>query len=198
MGRAFPEAQMTSFAVGDLSPAPEAALAGWRAAWTAVVACWRQDGEAALALLAASAAAKAVHNGTYKADRILGDWRRQLDQGLAGDLPLVLGKELSARLQNLTRSQIETKTNKGKAAPQHPLFDACEALHQVRQETDAALAAWGLELRHGLAVWLDRELPERRRRARQQSFDDLLQQLSRALGAVDGTGERLARRIRGR
>ncbi|MBK8539985.1 MAG: UvrD-helicase domain-containing protein [Ardenticatenia bacterium] len=191
-------AALAEGAPGDLSPAPEAALAGWRAAWTAVVACWRQDGEAALALLAASAAAKAVHNGTYKADRILGDWRRQLDQGLAGDLPLVLGKELSARLQNLTRSQIETKTNKGKAAPQHPLFDACESLHQVRQETDAALAAWGLELRHGLAVWLDRELPERRRRARQQSFDDLLQQLSRALGAVDGTGERLARRIRGR
>ena len=185
-------------APGELSPAPEAALAGWRAAWTAVLACWRQDGETALDVLAASAAAKAIHNGTYKADRILGDWRRQLAQGLAGDPPLVLGKELSTCLQNLARGQIEKKTNKGMAAPCHPLFDACEALNQARQETDAALAAWGLELRHGLAVWLGRELPERRRRARQQSFDDLLQQLSRALGAVDGTGERLARRIRGR
>jgi hypothetical protein len=70
-------------------------------------------------------------------------------QGLAGDLP-VLGKELSARLQNLTRSQIEMKTRG--SPPQHPL-DACGAA-RVRQEVDATLAAWGFETAPRPTVWL--------------------------------------------
>jgi exodeoxyribonuclease V beta subunit len=189
-----------SGAAGDrpVSPAPEAALSSWRSAWTAAAACWRRDGDGALALLAASAAAKAISNSSYKADQILGDWRRQLDEGLAGDLPAALGKDLTARLEALSSSRIEERTNKGRETPRHAFFEACEALLHAGQDAQAALAEWGLDLRHGLARWLDRELPERRRRARQQSFDDLLHQLSRALGAADGTGERLARRVRAR
>ena len=187
-------------APGDrpVPPAPEASLSGWRSAWAAAADCWRQGGDGALSLLAASAAAKAINNTSYKADQILSDWRRQIDEGLAGDLPPALGKDLAARLEALSSSRIEERTNKGKETPRHAFFEACEALVRARQDAHVALAAWGLDLRHGLAGWLDRELPERRRRARQQSFDDLLHQLRRALGAADGTGERLARRVRAR
>lgn len=90
------------------------------------------------------------------------------------------------------------RLNKNGVAPEHPCFDACARLLAALEAADTALTAWGLALRQGLDLWIEAELPARKRRARRMSFDDLLVRLHDALHQEEESARRLAARLRGR
>ncbi|WP_179404789.1 exodeoxyribonuclease V subunit beta [Burkholderia guangdongensis] len=83
----------------------------------------------------------------------------------------------------LTRTALAKATKKGGTTPEHPFFDAADALEAaVAAAADAQRARW-LAL---VAEWLDvapRALAERKRVRRVVSFDDLLANLHDALHA---------------
>ncbi len=164
-------------------------------AWASMADAWRADGMGALERLVEAAAAKQINGGTYREATVRGSWPAQIES-LLSTRPGWPGSSERSLLGKLAAGHM--KVNKGGQEPEHPLFDACADLLEALEGAEPALEAWGLQLRHGLDAWLKRELPERKRRARQQSFDDLLLQLH---GALEGDGpdaRRLAGRIRGR
>lgn len=184
----------------DGAPAPDvedlARLADdLQAVWSAAADEWRRGGPAALALVAQAAADQALNGNRYRVGTIQGRWAQQL-AALFAVCPPWVDDETRKVLDRLSADRFVTQ--KGRLAPKHPFFDACANLMAALESAEAELSAWGMALRHGLDAWLVQELPERKRRAHQQSFDDLLLQLRAALGRGDAQSQRLAGRIRGR
>lgn len=163
-------------------------------AWSAAAEAWRRGGPAALALVVEALDRKALNGRIYAAARgpawaeTLGKCFASRPEAMPEDARKVLGKLAAGRMT----------CNQNGVAPEHPFFDACATLVEAIEQAEAELEAWGMALRHGLDAWLREELPERKRRARQQSFDDLLHQLHRALRPESSRAPRLAARIRGR
>ncbi|MCB0216394.1 MAG: UvrD-helicase domain-containing protein, partial [Chloroflexi bacterium] len=167
-----------------------------RSAWAEAARAWRQGGPEALEQLARAANAKDLNGGTYKAATILGPWRQQLERSFAAP-PMHPDADLTRLLNKLAAGRM--RVNQHRSEPEHPFFDACAELVATRESIESSLADWGMALRHGLDAWLARELPERKRRARQQSFDDLLWKLHQALqGSASGAASEQAARLRGR
>ncbi len=169
--------------------------ADFRGAWSAAVEAWRQGGAAALGLVAEAAAAGDLNGSRYRPATVLGRWQEQLAAFFAA-LPPLADDDIRKVLGHLAAGRM--KVNKKGQQPQHPFFDACAQLADVLTAIEIELEPWGLALRHDLDEWLAKELPERKRRARQQSYDDLLQQLHQALDGGTPRARRLASRIRGR
>lgn len=163
-------------------------------AWSAAAEAWRQGGPVALALVVEALDRKALNGNSYR-DARGPAWAETLGKCFAS-LPEAIPEDARKVLDKLAAGRM--KCNKNGVAPEHPFFDACATLVDTMEEAGAELEAWGMALRHGLDAWLKEELPERKRRARQQSFDDLLHQLHRALHSENRQAARLAARIRGR
>ncbi len=104
-------------------------------------------------------------------------WLNAMDRYLTAEIPKL---ELFDKFDRFTISKLEAKTsvNKGKTAPQHPFFNACETL----QTACHILADY---CRHQIPVKLlaycNTELTLRKRRQQIQSYDDLLLNLRDAL-----------------
>ncbi len=88
---------------------------------------------------------------------------------------------LPERLDLLRTSTLASKTNKGKAAPEHAFFDRIEAvLDALEAAQDQYRLRW-LALVHRWLDWAPAALAEAKRAQRAVSFDDLLSNLQRAL-----------------
>lgn len=174
-------------------------LAGVQARYDAAVgraaAVWRDRGAIALERIARAAEAGDIHRGRCKPDTVRGAWREALDAFFQAPQPWP-AKETRKAIEGV--GCVPERANKGKSAPSDPFIDACAALHEEIGAIEEELGRWALAVRHDLLCWLAEELPARKRSARQQSFDDLLHRLHRALHDDSPAAARLARRVRGR
>ncbi|HRD65519.1 MAG TPA: exodeoxyribonuclease V subunit beta [Candidatus Competibacter sp.] len=104
-------------------------------------------------------------------------WLEAMDSYLTAEAPKLV---LFEKFAQFTTAKLQTSVNKGKAAPRHPFFDACETLKTACE----ALATY---CRHQIPVKLlaycNAELAVRKRRQQVQSYDDLLLDLHEVLNS---------------
>jgi exodeoxyribonuclease V beta subunit len=101
-----------------------------------------------------------------------------------------------AAVAKLTASGLARAALKGVPPPSHPVFAACEDVHQAAEQLAAEMTGQLLFLKCRLLELTAAEI-ERRTAARGRvSFDDLLRRVARALGS--GRGDELTRTVRER
>lgn len=146
---------------------------------------WRRHDAASL--LAASGAKKSIYN-RRNTPRWVGELSAYLDSELGYFLapPSCLERFSTRRLAEAGGADLVN----------HELFLACDTLLAEHQRLTRALASEALRFKLELLEYVRRELPERTRRLRQLSFDDLLQRLHAALHSQSGA--QLAEAIRRR
>jgi exodeoxyribonuclease V beta subunit len=153
-----------------------------------VMALWRRERDRLLALLIDDGALKA---NIYHPDRV-GGWAEDMQQWL-DSTPY---ERPFDKAERFTPQGIEAAVKKGRVAPSHPFFSLfshyLKSVNACREAFDRAVVA----LHKSLYDYLLEELPRRQAEAREWSYDDLLLQLSAALGR-DRSG-RLAALLRGR
>ncbi|HAO31934.1 MAG TPA: exodeoxyribonuclease V subunit beta [Candidatus Competibacter sp.] len=103
-------------------------------------------------------------------------WLESMERYLAAEPPAPV---LFGKFDQFTASRLHASVNKGKTAPQHPFFDACETL-KVACEALADYCRHQLPVK--LLAYCNAELATRKRRQQLQSYDDLLVNLHEALG----------------
>jgi len=110
----------------------------------------------------------------YRQD-LLGGLFESMDRYTEGDNPY----NVFADFYKFTASGIAAGTKPKGVAPTHPFFDACAPLQKSIDDRRLVLLA-------ELIDFCKRELPERKRRANVRFFDDLLNDLSKALSGASG------------
>ncbi|HKP64080.1 MAG TPA: exodeoxyribonuclease V subunit beta [Polyangiales bacterium] len=130
-----------------------------------------------------------LHGARYKPEVIRAQWAPEL--GAMAELPVA---DLPKYLSLLTPQALSKNAKKGKPAPVHEFFDACQELHEARCALLASLDAELIEFRHALLAYARVELPRRKAQAGQLGFDDLLLSLRAALRSA--RGEALTARLR--
>lgn len=108
------------------------------------------------------------------------------DDYFAGVTPSPQGKA-----ELLTASKLQDKTKKNCTTPQHAFFELADALIGAENDLQALFAGHRLALFRQLLDWGREALQARKRERRLVSYDDLLQNLYRALHAP-ATGPHLA------
>lgn len=98
-----------------------------------------------------------------------------MDNYLTVEIPKL---ELFDKFDRFTTAKLQASVNKGKSAPQHPFFDACETL-QAACETLADYCRHQIPVK--LLAYCNAELAVRKRQQQTQSYDDLLLNLHDAL-----------------
>lgn len=159
----------------------------WRAAIDATALLWQQDRERVIEILATN---PAWDGRSYRPESIRKNWVPALDNGLEIRTTLLLDQ--FDKLALLTPPGMKTK--KGKAAPEHPFFDACERLHAIEAQLAVLRDDLGLSFWHRLVEHGRGELCARKQRDRLRTYDDLLVELRDGLAAARGAA--LAERIR--
>jgi exodeoxyribonuclease V beta subunit len=101
--------------------------------------------------------------------------------------------ELFENFERFTVSGLAAGVKKGCSPPAHPFFALCEELQQAARELQAMLQERLLAFQAGLFAYARQELAARKERLAVYGFDDLLQQVHRAL--MGPAGPRLAREI---
>jgi len=131
----------------------------------------------------------------YRASWLEG-WLAQLDAYFS--LPGVAGRWPPDPLRRLTPAALREGTKRGCATPESPLFDAFERLVTETDELHGALERWTLSVQAELAAYTVSELERRKSARHQQSFDDLLRLLDRALAGRGGEAlaDAVAKRFR--
>ncbi|CDH46751.1 exodeoxyribonuclease V subunit beta [Candidatus Contendibacter odensensis] len=102
-------------------------------------------------------------------------WLNAMDNYLTVEIPKL---ELFDKFDRFTTAKLQASVNKGKSAPQHPFFDACETL-QAACETLADYCRHQIPVK--LLAYCNAELAVRKRQQQTQSYDDLLLNLHDAL-----------------
>ncbi len=138
-------------------------------------------------------------NGTSYKLAFVDRWEQALDQWFgqfaeAEDIeaenidPVTLwetaqGKDFQKALQQLSATQLASKTKKNKATPEHPFFEQIEALAERLQTYQGAEDGAYHQFMHDLVAHVRHTLPLLKARHRVMGFDDLLQQLAHSLDA---------------
>ena len=158
---------------------------------------WEETGAEALVQLAEAAERKVLNGSIFKKDRIVDLWRREIEAALANPrVGFTQSKGSPQGVARMGQRRIVEKTNKGKTAPHHPLFEAIDTLLDLDAAADEAFSERWLAMEMDLAEYTGRELSRRRRSARSRSYDDLLTMLADALEGP--AGENLASTLRTR
>jgi exodeoxyribonuclease V beta subunit len=165
-------------------------LAAIEQARAPVVKVWTQEREAILDALCSPALSRV----TYKPDRIRSIWAPQLDAALAHPGPGV--HERFDKFDKLTQAGVAAATKKKETPPRHPFFERCEALLAAEQQLGQTFVRMERALVRRAFETLPKQLRARKREARVQSFDDLLQNVDCALRGP--AGETLAEAVRQR
>ncbi len=118
-------------------------------------------------------------------------WLRRMDAYLRAELPGGGGFE---RLEKLRASVVGRAWKKGRTARPHPLLDTVEAFAAALEGADDAFGRRLRDLKEAALSDARGALAARKRRARLQSFDDLLLELRRTL--MGARGRTLAARLR--
>lgn len=151
---------------------------------------WSQEREAILDKLCSPSLKKNV----YKEATIRGRWAFELDAALAQPGPGIATRFTS--FDKLTPAKLVNGTKKDGVAPAHRFFDLCEALLAAEQRLARTFDRMERALVRRAFDTLPQLLRARKREARVQSFDDLLQNVDRALRGP--AGETLADAVRKR
>ncbi|QQS53049.1 MAG: exodeoxyribonuclease V subunit beta [Candidatus Competibacteraceae bacterium] len=102
-------------------------------------------------------------------------WLEAMNAYLAAETPKLV---LFDKFAQFTATKLQASINKGKTAPQHPFFDACETL---KTACEALVDYCRHQIPVKLLAWCNTELAIRKRRQQLQSYDDLLLDLHAAL-----------------
>ena len=102
-------------------------------------------------------------------------WLDAMDRYLMVEIPKLA---LFEKFEQFTATKLQASVNKGKIAPQHPFFDACETL-KIACETLADYCRHQVPVK--LLAYCNAELALRKRWQQVQSYDDLLINLHEAL-----------------
>ena len=175
---------------------PQTAETAWRAAFEALATLWADQGAEATQAINDAVAGKNLSGNSYNKNI-----RARMPAAM--DAFLAEGPSLSSMPDDVARFStefLESKTNKGKTPPTHPVFDACAAVNAAHQAMLEAMDRRLTLLKVNFLAWARGEMETRKARRNVMSFDDLLVHLRNALreeGKLDG-GPALAERIRGR
>ncbi|TLU84897.1 MAG: exodeoxyribonuclease V subunit beta [Chlorobium sp.] len=153
-------------------------------AYAETSALWQRERESITKLVTTDKGLKRSHE-TYRAD-LLEPLFAEMDAFVAAGNPY----DLFADFQKLTASAISEGTKLKNTPPVHPLFGSCQRLHDAVQSRFLALKA-------ELVRFYRKSLPLRKRASNVRFFDDLLEDLYRAL-LSDGGGAILAGLLRAR
>ncbi|WP_186237149.1 exodeoxyribonuclease V subunit beta [Burkholderia gladioli] len=165
--------------------------AALRASHAAAAALWQAERAAIASVLELAQAS--LNQRSHKPEAVadaLAAWGAYFNEAAGALAPAALPKPAL----KLTRGVLEKATKKGGATPEHPFFEAAEALEAALAAAEAAQRARWLAL---IADWLAEapaRLAERKRTRRVVSFDDLLANLYHALEAHPWLADTLRRR----
>jgi len=154
------------------------------AAYAETTALWREQREEVTQLLRSDKGLKRSQE-SYRAD-LLEPLFADMDVFVAGGNPY----DLFGDFKKFTASAIIEGTKLKNTPPDHPLFGSCQRLHEAVQSRFLALKA-------ELVRFYRKSLPLRKRASNVRFFDDLLEDLYRAL-LSDGGGAILAGQLRAR
>lgn len=84
-------------------------------------------------------------------------------------------------LEKLTRTALQNKVKKGKTPPKHLFFDSCEFLFNSYNNLNKTFEQQLLALKYALLKQAKKELQAKKQQLNVQSFDDLLNNLYKAL-----------------
>jgi len=162
--------------------ADESAFVSARAA---AQACW--DSERVLSCIHSSK----LHKGSYKPEK-MPTYAAALDRWLSSPpaLPLPDKAELFGT------AKIGEKLSKGAPAPEHPFFAAMQALLDAATHLENAFESATRRFVHDFLVHARKDIADRKRRAGQQSYDDLLSGLAASIKGSGGPAIRAALRER--
>ncbi len=166
--------------------------AAWARAFQELLNSWEKSRTDVISQLHAAASGGDLNKSSYKPAAILAGWAHEMDQALTDSSPTT-----ARRFEVFKRFTPETlahRTNKGKTTPEHPFFDACGRLAEVYEELYEVLHAHKINFERGLIATVESESRARKERKGQQSYDDLLLRVARALGGAGG--RLLASRLR--
>ena len=152
------------------------------AAYSKTSALWQREREIITKLLTTDKGLKRSQE-TYRAD-LLEPLFADMDAFVAAGNPY----DLFADFNKFTASAISEGTKLKNTPPVHPLFASCQRLHNAVQSRFLALKA-------ELVRFYRKSLPQRKRASNVRFFDDLLEDLYRALRS-DGGGKILAGLLR--
>ena len=152
------------------------------AAYSKTSALWQRERDSITELLTTDRGLKRSQD-TYRAD-LLEPLFAEMDAFVAGGNPY----DLFGNFKKFTASAISEGTKLKNTPPVHPLFGSCQWLH------DAVLSRF-LALKAELVRFYRKSLPQRKRASNVRFFDDLLEDLYRALRS-DGGGKILAGQLR--
>ncbi len=141
------------------------------AAFQQTRALWLQDRAEIEALLLKSPGLNRQKYGLKHIPR----WLAAMDAYLTAETPKLA---LFDKFAQFTATKLQASINKGKTAPQHPFFDACETL---KTACEALVDYCRHQIPVKLLAWCNTELAIRKRRQQVQSYDDLLLDLHAAL-----------------
>lgn len=171
----------------NLAVVPEGAVppsaegeAAVREAYRRVQELWRATGPEVARLLAE---APGVHRGKYK-PRMVPQFAREMDVFAAAGDPLAPCEALP----RWSASAVAAAATKGFAPLEHPFFEACQELLELRDALEEEHGARLLALKQGLLGWVRQELPRWKAQRNLRSFDDLLRDVHAALAGPAGPG----------
>ncbi|MDW7712472.1 MAG: UvrD-helicase domain-containing protein, partial [Deferrisomatales bacterium] len=171
----------------NLAVVPEGAVppsaegeAAVREAYRRVQELWRASGPEVARLLAE---APGVHRGKYK-PRMVPQFAREMDVFAAAGDPLAPCEALP----RWSASAVAAAATKGFAPLEHPFFEACQELLELRDALEEEHGARLLALKQGLLGWVRQELPRWKAQRNLRSFDDLLRDVHAALAGPAGPG----------
>ncbi len=197
-------ARVTAEPDTDVLPGPEiveidAQLVSWRAALSEVRRLWSDARDEILAVLHRSAGD--LHVRHYAPEKVQGKYAEQLDVLLRSSVPGIDHKHFTGfkwftrnRLRGSTKQKGKGKDRVKAPAPEHPFFDACQALMDADDSLTDSLDRSFVQLERAFVDHARRELARIKEQQHAQSFDDLLQRLASALSGPGA--EMLAERIR--
>lgn len=104
-----------------------------------------------------------------------------MDRYLSGRTPI----PAFSAVEKFTVSGLIAATKKGATAPDHPFFHLCEDLKEAIRRFYGEMEAYLLHLKTDLFLFVREELPRRKEKRQLQSFEDLLENLHRALSGPE-------------
>ncbi|MDH5491720.1 MAG: UvrD-helicase domain-containing protein, partial [Myxococcales bacterium] len=156
-----------------------AASADLEARFQAAAGSWASARDAIETLLCEGGS---LNGNSYRPSTIRQRWLPELDAYFGGGRP----SDAPESLLKLTPATLLLRVNKGKRPPEHPFFELAAPLHEAVSLFLSLLREAALTLRLELVRYAREELPRRKAEAHVLSFDDLLQQLARALEGPGG------------
>lgn len=149
-------------------------------AWRAGQDLWVKEKDSLAELLRKDSG---INRGKLRLPRIKG-WLEMVEEMLAGDQPRLPAKP--ADLGKITASALPGLMKKGKSPPSSDFLVSLDPLLECAEAQRGSLDRQNLALRERFVAWMRERLPRRKRELGVRGYDDLLEEVRRALAATEG------------